>query len=550
MLTELRVKNYALIKDLVFKPGKSFNVITGETGAGKSILLGAMGLVLGERTDSVAVKENEEKCVIEGFFNIDGYDMQGWFSQNEFDYSDDLIIRREILINGKSRAFVNDTPAQLAQLKELGKFLIDIHSQHDNLDLFQKSFQFKVLDSYAGTGNEQKHYLQKFDELKLLTRKLSELEEAEKRGMEERDFKQFLYEELLSANLIEGENGVLEQEMLALSNADTNLQILGNSHNQLSESETALIDQLAGIKNQIAQAAKNDRRFEEIASRLGESYYQLKDISSEIERLTAVTHADPERMEIVNQRLILLHNLAKKHREVDLIAKRELLKNELEKYLNLDSEIQNLKTEKEKTENECKELALIISAKRNEHSVLLEKQINNTITELGMPGSQIKVEVTKRAENNLGIYGIDDTNMLYSPAIGKSFNPIQNIASGGEISRVMLVLKAILAAKNIMPTIIFDEIDSGVSGEIAFKMAEMLVDMSKNMQLIVITHLPQIAAQGNKHYFVFKKHINTITSSNIKELTDDERINEIAEMMGGKAFGDSIFESAKQLLAH
>ncbi len=548
MFTELRVKNYALIKDLVFKPGQSFNVITGETGAGKSILLGAMGLILGERTDSVAVKENEEKCIIEGYFDITNYALKNWFDHNALDYSEELIIRREILINGKSRAFINDTPAQLIQLRELGKFLIDIHSQHDNLDLFQKSFQFKVLDSFAGIESLQKNYLQNFEALKIIDKKLAELILAEKQGIDERDYKQFLYEELLTANLIEGETQLLEEELIALSNADQNLQILAAIQNQLSESETAIIDQLALIKNQLSQVAKNDKRFEELSNRFSEINYLLKDLALEIDQLTQATNNDPERLETVNQRLSILHNLAKKHREEDLILKQKTLELELSKFANLDSEIQITINERQILEIECFKLANNLSEQRKKQSLLLEKQINEMIILLGMPGGRIKVEVTLQKDSQLWIYGINDTNFLYSPASEKSFNPIQNIASGGEISRVMLVLKAILAQKNIMPTIIFDEIDSGVSGDVAFKMGEMLKKLSDNLQLIIITHLPQIAAKGNHHYFVYKNIIDTKTTSDIRELTENERINEIAEMIGGKAFGNSILESARQLL--
>lgn len=548
MLTELRVKNYALIKELVFEPGDSFNVITGETGAGKSILLGAMGLVLGERADSIAVKENEEKCAIEGVFSIKGYELQNWFEQNEYDYSDELILRREILTNGKSRAFINDTPAQLGQLKELGKYLIDIHSQHDNLDLFQKSFQFKVLDSFAGVINEQKLYTQKFEGLKTLNRKLQDLKDDEKQSADERDFKQFLYEELLMAKLIEGETALLEEELLALSNADQNLQILASVNNLLSESETAITDQMAFIKNQLLLVSKNNKRFENVSERFGELHYLLKDLGREINDLAQTTNTDPERLETVNQRINLLHNLSKKHRDENLIQKRDQLKLELSKFDNLDNEIKTLEIEREATRKECTELALLISSKRKANSVLLEKQINEMIVQLGMPGAAIKVEIGGSKTDDLGIYGLDDANFLYSPATGKSFNPIQNIASGGEISRVMLVLKSILAQKNVMPTIIFDEIDSGVSGEVAFKMSEMLQNMSENMQLIVITHLPQIAAKGNRHYFVYKNMTNGNTSSEIRELSESERINEIAEMIGGKTYGNSIHESAKHLL--
>ena len=376
MLTQLRVKNYALIKDLVFKPGQSFNVITGETGAGKSILLGAMGLILGERTDSIAVKENEEKCIIEGYFDIKAYSLKNWFEHNELDFCEELIIRREILINGKSRAFINDTPAQLAQLKELGKFLIDIHSQHDNLDLFQKSFQFKVLDSFTGIESHQKTYIKNFEALKALDKKLTELKLAEKHGTDEKDYKQFLYEELLAANLIEGETILLEEELLALSNVDQNLQILATIHNQLTESETAIIDQLALIKNQLNQVAKNDKRFDEISTRFSEINYSFKDLAIEIDQLAQATNLDPERLDIINQRLSLLHNLAKKHRDEDLILKQKTLEQELSKFAHIDSEIQTIEIERQTLEKECFKLANTNSKLRKEQSLLLEKQIN------------------------------------------------------------------------------------------------------------------------------------------------------------------------------
>jgi len=550
MLTQLRVKNYALIKDLVFEPGHTFNVITGETGAGKSILLGAMGLILGERTDSVAVKENEEKCIVEGFFDIDNNKLERWFEQNELDYSSDLIIRREILISGKSRVFINDTPAQLGQLKELGKFLIDIHSQHDNLDLFQKSFQFRILDSFAGIENEQVEYLVQFELLKKINRRISDLEESEKKGAEERDYKQYLFDELEAANLLEGELASLEEELLWLSNADQNFQTIATLKNQLSDSDSAVIDQLAIIRNQLNHVSKSDKRFEDLATKLGETYYTLQDISSEIDRLRQSTNADPERLEWVNQRLTLLHHLTTKHRNDNLIEKYNNLKFELEKYANLTEEINQVKIEKELIETKCNQKAHLVSKSRQSQSTYLEKQINSMIVELGMPGAKIKVEVSIKSNFELGTYGINDTNFLYSPASGKSFNPIQNIASGGEISRVMLVLKAILANKNVMPTIIFDEIDAGVSGEVAFKMGTMLKDMSKKMQLITITHLPQIASKGERHFYVYKKQINNSTVSDIRELDSDERVLEIAEMMGGKLYGNSILESAKQLLSN
>jgi DNA repair protein RecN (Recombination protein N) len=548
MLTELKVKNYALIKDLVFKPSQSFNVITGETGAGKSILLGAIGLIIGERADSVSVKQNEEKCLVEAIFQIQDYSLQSWFDANDIDYSDELIIRREISITGKSRAFINDTPAQLNQLKELGKFLIDIHSQHDNLELFQKSFQFQVLDSFSGINTEVKHYSKQYESLKILKLKYITLIDAEKRINNDKDYKQFLFDELTSAHLKEGEMEALEEELLILSHAESTIQLLSAIHNQMAETDQSLIDQMAIIKSQLTQVAKNDRRFEEIATQFGNLSYELKEIDAELSKLALSTQINPERLEMVNQRMALLHQLNSKHKGENLLLVLKSLDEELQSYSNLEDEIKALSMEIERLEAFSLAMAREISSKRCQNAVLLQLEINKSIIDLGMPGAKIKVEVNQAQSPVLNIYGIDDTNFLYSPAQGKTFNPIQNIASGGEISRVMLVLKSILAHKNVMPTLIFDEIDTGVSGEVAFKMGEMLHAISKNMQLITITHLPQIAAKGKSHFYVYKKLLEGQTSSDIKQLSEAERVAEIAEMIGGKTYSPSILESAKQLL--
>lgn len=550
MLTELRVKNYALIKDIVFRPGKSFNVITGETGAGKSILLGALGLVLGKRSDSISVKQNEEKCIIEALFDISGYNLNAWFGQNEFDYSDELIIRREILISGKTRAFVNDTPAQLSHIKELGRFLIDVHSQHDNLDLFQKSFQFKVLDSYSETEALQNLFTANFEHLKRLKNQLTELKDIEKNGLAEREYKQFLFDELSNANLSEGELSMLEEEQLTLSFTDQNLQTLGQISNTLIESEASVLDQFALLKNQLLQITKNDKRFESISNRFGELNIELKEIGNELTHFAQNIFLDPQRLESINTRLALLHALSKKHRVENLIQMRDDLEAEILGYANVDGQIELLEQDIVENNLKCMAMAQQISTKRMEHCNFLETEINKRIEPLGMPGATLKIDVIELPDSKLGTYGMNDANFLFSPAPGKAYNPIQNIASGGEISRVMLVLKAILAHKNIMPTLIFDEIDTGVSGDVAFKIGDTLEAMSNNMQLICITHLPQIAAKGKSHYFVYKNNVAGNTTSDIKKLNESDRINEIAEMIGGKAFGKTIRESAIQLLSN
>ncbi|NUM30822.1 MAG: DNA repair protein RecN [Bacteroidetes bacterium] len=548
MLSELKVKNYALIKNLAFAPCSNFNVITGETGAGKSIILGALGLLLGDRTDNFTIVENEEKCVIEGVFDIKNYNLLTWFDENGFDFSEQLILRREISLNGRSRAFINDTPAQLNHLKELGKFLIDIHSQHQNLDLFQKSFQFKTIDSYSETLKIQDEYSKLYKEFKTCKKQLEVIIETEKRSIDERNFKMFLLEELESAKLKENENEILEEEYKALSFAEENLKTLSEIRNTLSDTEFATLEQLSSVKNMIKNISKNDSRFSEIAERIETVYFNLKDITSDIDRFSTQITIDPERLENINQRLVLLHNLSQKHRETDLIKVKEKLTDELEKYNTIDNEKYELTLKIEKLEKQCHKLAETMSEQRNKSKINLENTITKMINSLGMNGASLKIDLNLNENNELGNFGINDTNFLLSASKGKMYNPIQNIASGGEISRLMLVLKTIISQKNIMPTIIFDEIDTGISGETALKTAEMMKEISTLSQLIVITHLPQIAAAGNHHFFVFKEQQNGTTITDIKKLTKEERIDKIAEMIGGKNYSNTIFEGAKQLI--
>ncbi len=548
MLNELRVRNYALIKDLIFKPGSGFNIITGETGAGKSIMLGALGMILGDRIDSFAVAQNEERCVVEANFKIADYHLQSWFESQDLEYSDELIVRREISVSGKSRAFINDSPAQLGQLKELGQFLIDIHSQHDNLHLFKKAFQFKVLDSFSNTTAEFLSFRNQFDRLNKLKEAHARLVDQDQKLAEDKEYKRYLLDELQAAQLIEGEEDSLTEEYSALSYADQNSQLLSTIKHQLSHSEAGVSDQLAIIKNSMGQIAKNDVRFDEVSKRINELYFSLKDLVSEIDRLEMVIESNPERLEHINNRLSLLHQLATKHKTSALIEKKKALEKELEHYGGTEAELKNLETQIKNSELECLALAKYVSEQRIKHSQILEKKVNELIIPLGMPDSQVKIELSSAPDEPLSVYGIDDCNFLFSPAKGKSFNPIQNMASGGEISRIMLVLKSILANKNVMPTIIFDEVDAGISGDVAIKMSDMLAAMSNGIQLICITHLPQIASKAHKHFYVYKLNEQGETSSKIRELEPNERLEEIAEMMGGKNYGSSILEGARQLL--
>ncbi|MCB9251049.1 MAG: DNA repair protein RecN [Flavobacteriales bacterium] len=548
MLLELKVKNYALIQDLTFTPGDSFNVITGETGSGKSILLGALGLVLGERADSYSIRENTEKCIIEAEFEIGKYNLLDWFIENDFDHSEKLSIRREINTSGKSRIFINDTPAQLSQVRELGLSMIDIHSQHDNLSLFNKKFQFDVLDAYAGQLDVCKNYAAKFHSFNKLNEKLKLLEEKENKGIQEKEFLEWQLNELVEAAPGENEQELLDAEYKELSNAENTLQKLSGIFSILNETENPVLSVLNLLRNEIDQVAKNDTRFSDLSKRIDVLNIELKDISSEIEVLSDKVRSDPERLSIVNERLSLLHQLSRKHGTEDLKQKIFDLEDELALFDNLSSEIFTYRKDLEVLHNEALLMANLISSSRSSHLHKLEEEINLKLKDLGMPGASIMIELTQNENSELSLNGLNEISILFSPAKGKQYNPIQNIASGGEISRLMLILKSVLATKNALPTLIFDEIDTGVSGEVAIRMAEMLEELSLKIQIIVITHLPQIASKGNKHFTVFKKQYEMKTVTDIKELTKEERVNEIAEMIGGKSIDESIRASARHLL--
>ncbi|MCC6721799.1 MAG: DNA repair protein RecN [Bacteroidia bacterium] len=548
MLAELRVNNYALIKNLVFTPENGFNVITGETGAGKSIILGALGLILGERSENFSIAENEEKCIIEGVFEIKNYNLEKWFNENEFDYNNQLIIRREISLHGRSRAFINDTPAQLNQLKDLSKNLIDIHSQHQNLDLFQKSFQFKALDSYCGTTDLQEDYFKKYNNLKNLYKTLESIIETERKIAEAKDYKQFLFEELENAGLKENETEALDEEYNILNSAEENLKSISEIKNMFVDSDFAVLEQISAVKNLLRNISKNDKRFEDLLERTENTFFSLKEIVSDIDKIESQIVIDPQRLELINQRISFLHSLTQKHKETDLIKVKLKLEEELGKFNDINVQKNEIQNQISLLETACKKIAFELSIKRNEAKTELEEKINNMVESLGMKGASVKIDLSENKDAELGNFGINDTNFLLSASKDKMFNPIQNIASGGEISRLMLILKSVIAEKNIMPTIIFDEIDTGISGDTALKIADLMKQLATKTQLIVITHLPQIAASGKSHFFVYKDLQNGITSTGIKKLNKDQRIENIAEMIGGKNYSNSIFEGAKQMI--
>lgn len=549
MLLSLSIKNYALIESLETDFSNHFSVITGETGAGKSILLGALGLVLGNRADLTSLKDKEQKCIIEAQFSISNYNLQSFFEENDMDYEDKTIIRREILPSGKSRAFVNDSPVNLQELQELGEMLLDIHSQHQTRELTEENYQIDILDAVANNGEWVTSYQSALTDFKSTQKELKQLISEKDALIKEYEYNSFLLNELLSANLIDGEQEELEQELEQLSNVEFIKEhferIIAIAHEDqvgalvnLKEIKLAL-QKLAGFSNQNAQ----------LFERLTSSLLEIEDIISECEQSNEKILADPERLELVNTKLQTIYNLQKKH-QVQTIAELLTIQNELDAKVirddDLDGTISKLQSELNLKQVKLDEIANTIFENRKKSAPILIDKIKTILSELGMVEANFKFEI-----NHTESYyskGKDEVVLLFSANRGTNFGLLKKVASGGEMSRIMLAIKAILANYSKLPTIIFDEIDTGVSGEIAIKMGEIMKEMSATMQVFAITHLPQIAAKGNSHYKVSKRNVGETTISELYLLTPEERIQQIAEMLSGKDITDSALQHAKALL--
>ncbi len=549
MLLSLSIKNYALIESLETDFSNHFSVITGETGAGKSILLGALGLVLGNRADLTSLKDKEKKCIIEAQFSISNYNLQSFFEENDMDYEDKTIIRREILPSGKSRAFVNDSPVNLQELQELGEMLLDIHSQHQTRELTEENYQIDILDAVANNGEWVTSYQSALTDFKSTQKELKQLISEKDALIKEYEYNSFLLNELLSAHLIDGEQEALEQELEQLSNVEFIKEhferIIAIAHEDqvgalvnLKEIKLAL-QKLAGFSNQNAQ----------LLERLTSSLLEIEDIISECEQSNEKILADPERLELVNTKLQTIYNLQKKH-QVQTIAELLTIQNELDAKVirvdDLDGTISKLQSELNLKQVKLDEIANTIFENRKKSAPILIDKIKTILSELGMVEANFKFEI-----NHTESYyskGKDEVVLLFSANRGTNFGLLKKVASGGEMSRIMLAIKAILANYSKLPTIIFDEIDTGVSGEIAIKMGEIMKEMSATMQVFAITHLPQIAAKGNSHYKVSKRNVGETTISELNLLTPEERIQQIAEMLSGKDITDSALQHAKALL--
>ena len=550
MLRSLYIQNYALIERLDIDFGSGFSVITGETGAGKSIILGAIGLLLGQRADVKSIRQGAAKCVIEARFEIAGYGMRPFFEENELEYEDECILRREVYASGKSRAFINDTPASLVQMKELGEQLIDVHSQHQNLLLNKEGFQLNVLDILAHDEEELNNYQSLHREWKQVQQDLEDLIVLAEQNKADEDYIRFQLEQLEDAQLAAGEQEELELEADTLSHAEEIKAGLFRAGQVMNSDEGGLLSALKECLNTMLGLQKVYPSAGELAERLESSYIELKDISQEVSGKEEEIEFNPVRLEEVNDRLNLIYTLQQKHRVTtvdELLALADDYAAKLANITSSDEQIEELKVRSEALYSKVKKQAAVLTKLRTAAAREVEKQMAARLIPLGMPNVRFRVEIGARKEP--GVHGADTVNFLFSANKNGALQSISSVASGGEIARVMLSVKAMIAGAVKLPTIVFDEIDTGVSGEIADRMADIMQEMGdSDRQVISITHLPQIAARGRAHYKVYKQDNETETNSHIRRLADEERIEEIAHMLSGATLTDAALNNAKALL--
>ena len=550
MIKKLSVSNYTLIDELHidFEPG--FSVITGETGAGKSIILGALSLILGQRADLKSLRHSDEKAVIEGVFDIASYHLRDFFDENELDYDEgECILRREILPSGKSRAFINDTPVSVAQLKALGEQLIDIHSQHQNLLLADSRFQLRVVDTMAGDAallvDYREHYCRWRERLQAFAR----LQEENRTGREEEDYLRYQLGQLDEAQLKEGEQEELEGELQTLQHAEEIKNELAVLQTCLHGEETGVVSLLNAALSRMKSLSRLYPEVDEWIGRLESDYIDLKDIATTVDRSQENLNIDPERLAWVENRLDTYYSLQQKHRvsnAAELLALRDSFSERLARIENYDEELAALKRQVEEQEQQVRDLAARLTEVRQQSAAGISQTLTERVKPLGMPHLQFEIEVAPRPQ--LDETGGDAIRFLFSANKNQPLQPVSEVASGGEISRLMLSLKALVAHAMALPTIIFDEVDTGVSGEIADKMARIMREMAQCMQVISITHLPQVAAWGQTHYRVYKSDTDTATATHLVRLTDKQRVEEIARMLSGSSLTAAALDNARELL--
>lgn len=549
MLTTLSIKNFALIEKLNIDFSDKLSIITGETGAGKSILLGALGLILGKRADLSSLKNKEEKCVIEASFSLSQYKLQSFFSDNDLDYDDQTIIRREILPSGKSRAFINDSPVNLQELQELGLYLIDIHSQHQTHELSDETYQFQIIDAIARNQDNITEYQICLKKYKNDKNVLNKLVQERQEIIKEQDYNTFLLEELLAAQLKIGEQEELESVYEQLNNVEFIKEALDKSLVLSNEEQIGIISNLKEVKATLQKIAAFSTDYNQFFERTNSVLLEFNDVIDELTQHSELLVNDPKQLSLINQKLQTIYNLQKKH-QVNSVEELLGIQQELDTKVlavgDLETRIATLEKLIEESSLNLDRISVSIHELRNKAIPILIEKLMKILTLLGMPNAQFKIEImpTDHYFQN----GKDEIKLLFSANKGSDFGLLKKIASGGELSRIMLAVKAILAEYSKLPTIIFDEIDTGVSGEIAHKMGDIMRDMSKQMQVLAITHLPQIAAKGNQHYKVFKSTVGEGTLSELKFLSQEERVIEIAQMLGGNEITESALIHAKELL--
>ncbi|MGN6435658.1 MAG: DNA repair protein RecN [Agriterribacter sp.] len=549
MLQKLLIRNYAIIESVEILFSDKLNIITGETGAGKSILVGALGLILGERADSAVLFDPTQKCITEGFFNIHGRTtLQHYLQQNDLDAEDEIVIRREVAANGKSRAFINDTPVNLSQLREFTSMLVDLHQQFDTLQLGDDDFQREVLDALAGNASLLHKYRQAYTQYSTTQKQLNIAKEQQASFNKELDYYKFLYNELEEVKLQPNELEEADAELTLLNNAENIKSTLSKIYFELNEGEQPVVQQLKALSSQLQSLHAYHTDMSALATRLSSVQIELRDVADEIEKLNDDIRFDAERIQVLNDRLSAGYKLLKKHgvqTTAELLAIQEELQQKLDKVLNLDTDIEQLEKKLAIQLQQTKKLAEALTAARQKETAPFEKKVIKLLTQVGMPNARLKVQVTPA---NLSASGGDTIEFLFDANKSNRFEPLKKVASGGELSRLMLCIKSLVAISVQLPTLIFDEIDSGISGEAARQVGIIMKDLGKSHQIIAITHQPQIAAKADAHFFVYKKEKGDRINTRIKLLSNDERIDAIAQMLSGEKPTAIALENAKEMM--
>lgn len=550
MLQQLSIQNFAIIDELKVDFQPQLNTITGETGAGKSILLGALGLVLGNRADSSSLQNSEKKCIVEAVFATATHKkVNAWLKENEIDEEAELILRREIAANGKSRAFINDTPVNLNQLKALTSMLVDLHQQFDTLELGDEDFQREVLDALAGCDKEVEQYRQRYLQFAKLQKELQQLKDKQQQLQREQDYKQFLLDELDQASFKENELEELDQELQLLSNAGSIATVLTDAVELLKDGETPLVQQLKSLLQRLQQFKNVHADLTSITERLQSAQIELSDIASDLDHLQNSISVDEARMQVINDRLEVGYKLQKKHNVQstnELLQIQQQLEEQVQVVLNMKQSITEKEKERERIQQQLEVEAELIHTKRMKQSGSLSKQVNVLLQQIGMPNARLQVELITTTLNQ---FGKDEISFLFDANKSNRFEPISKVASGGELSRLMLCIKSLVAKSIALPTMLFDEIDSGISGEAAKQVGILLKELSAKHQVITITHLPQIAAKASAHYFVYKQEDKSGIKTRIRLLNKEEQVETIARMLSGEKPSDSSLVTAREMIA-